>query len=156
MHSQEKKTIENPYLIPYLTHLYASKEGIFQMFNQFLYQYIVLEDKKLKEILKRLMQTEFNHLEIIGKILNKYQKYPVFATFLNYQEKYWNAYDLYYDQDNEIMFEIDECQKKKMIYNNHLFLNNMKDKSLKSIIKKILSEEYEQLKMIQTILKNEN
>lgn len=131
--------------LPYLTYLYASNEGVFQMINQYLYQIIVLEDDRLIKVLKRMMSKEINHLLLIGKYLNQAGVYPTFATFLAKKERYWNAYDLYYDKDKNTILEIDIDQKKRAIQNYQMFKSQIQDDNLNSLINTILEDEYHHL-----------
>ena len=142
-------------LIYYLTYLYASKEGIVQRINQLLYQIVVTEKKEIQKELEQILKSEINHLKIIGKIHKQNGYYPVFATTISNTKKYWNAYDLYYDQDNKSILEIDIDQKKKAIFHYQLFLKQITNPTIKKTMEHFLEEEYIYLEKLYNLYQNE-
>ena len=126
------------------------------MLNQYLYQIIVVENKELKEVINKMIKEEINHLNIIGKIIQNYLKYPIFATSLCGKEKYWNTYDLYYDKEDKIILEIDLEQKKRAIMNYQMFLKYIDDINIQNKLKSILTKEFHHLEELNRIYQNEN
>lgn len=132
-----------------LTYLYASKEGVYQRINQYLYQIIVLENEELIKLLKKIITKELKNFLFLGRILKSKKIYPIFAN----NKKYWNAYDLYYDMDEKTILEIDLEQKKKAIFNYQIFLSNTKEEPLKEQLQTILEEEYKELEELTKFYK---
>lgn len=139
--------------ISYLTYLYGSKEGIIQRINEYLYQLVVIEQEEIRLVLEQILKSEINHLKIIGQQIKHLGYYPIFATINSNTEKYWNAYELYYDQEISSILEIDITQKKKAIFHYQLFKNYTENSSLKQMIERIIEEEYEHLEKLYSLYK---
>ena len=140
--------------ISYLTYLYGSKEGIIQRINEYLYQLVVIEKEEIRIVLEEILKSEMNHLKVIGKQIRELGYYPIFATITSNTEKYWNAYELYYDQEISSILEIDITQKKKALFHYQLFMDYTKNSSLKRLIEQIIEEEYEHLEKLYSLYKN--
>lgn len=148
----EKKDMS---LVPYVRHLYASSEGVLQMFQQYLYQILVLKNQEFSLILKNMVSCELQHFTMLGEVLLQLGVVPFFGDSIGKQIQYWNSYELYYDQDYKTILEIDLEQKKKAISNYQMFLSIIQDLYLKEIIQRILEDEYLHLEILMKLYENQ-
>lgn len=125
----------------FLRYIYASKESVFTLLNEYLYQIIAVNNEKFKSILKKLYFVELNHLEQIGKLIKECGELPSFLIMDCNTEYYWNSYSLYYDKEIDVMIEIDIEFLEKNIFALKRLASVPNCEKTNKVIKSILLEE---------------
>lgn len=143
MYNQKNNKItEN---IANINYIYASKESIFTLIHQYLYETIVLEEKDLVKNLKEFILIELDHLEILGKYIYNAGVLPIFALQNGLEEKYWHTNTIYYDDDKKTIIAINIELLQKIIGNLQIFYATVTEPNIKRIIKNIIRDGYKEL-----------
>ena len=143
MYNQKNNKINEN--IANINYIYASKEGIFTLIHQYLYETIVLEEKDLVKNLKEFILIELDHLEILGKYIYNAGVLPIFALQNGLEEKYWHTNTIYYDDDKKTIIAINIELLQKIIGNLQIFYATVTEPNIKRIIKNIIRDGYKEL-----------
>ncbi len=138
----------------FLSHLYASRESILTSLLQFQYQLFFLEDTPLKNKMKKFLERDYKHLQILARFLIKNNQHPFYADKLYGSVLYWNGFNVYYDTDIKTMLEVDITLKKKMIQNTEMVIYVVESEEVKHFLRGILKEEYQTLEELTVLLEH--
>jgi len=139
-----------------LSHIYASNESELTVILQYSYQTFILEEEKIKKILKDIAEVEMHHLKILGELIYKLGQMPMYIDSKYCKENYWNADYVYYDMDLKTILDVNIASEKTNIRNYQLALTVIEDKYIENILKRILEDEYIHLEIFMKLRQNLN
>ncbi len=144
----EKK---NEYYAKILSHVYASNESELSAILQYSYETFIIEDEEIACTVEKIAEVEMHHLSILGKLIQKLGKSPIFADSSYCKNIYWNSDFIYYDTDLPTMMDVNIESEKNNIRNYQMLLRVIEDSYIQEILKRILEDEYLHLEIFMKI-----
>lgn len=144
---------KSKYIAELLSHTYASDVSELSAITMYFYQSLVLKKNypKIAKILEDFSKTEMYHLEILGELITSLGEMPIYADRSFKQEKYWNAYNIYYDKDLKTILEIDIETEIKSVNNYKLIIDSIDEKDIITKLENIIKDEEEHIIALKSI-----
>ena len=136
---------KNPYYASILLKDYAGISGELTAINQYIYQYITLQDNypSISDLTRQVAIIEMHHLELIGKTIQLLGMPPIIHFADHGLLHFWNAKYVYYGKDvyDKLSANINHEATAIQNYRNHQ--QHINDPFIQELLERIiLDEEY--------------
>ena len=141
-----------------LLQCYAGKVSEYKILNDYIYQYMMIQDKnqKLIKIYKKLINLKIYHFTMFGNLINKLGIMPKYRTIECYNDKnvYFNCMDVDYTDnvDNLIDNNIDNLLKIIAIYK--VYKHEFDNRDVLDVINILLDDNEKILQLFYEIKEN--
>jgi len=137
-----------------LSHIYASNESELTVILQYSYQTFILEEEKIKKILKDIAEVEMHHLKILGTAITKLGLKPLYGTIKNNFFTPWISTNVNYNTNIKQIFQNNIATEKRAIENYEKSRKLINDIYIKALITKIIEDEQLHVKIFEDIYQN--
>lgn len=145
------KKDKNVELAKNILNIYTGRNSIINNILLYLYQSSFL-DENTKNIFFKLIDVELIHAKIISKLISSLGFYPryIYKNLENY--KYFNTSYINYESNKIKIIENNIKNKEEMIMNYTELINNIDDKNIKDILKRLIIDYELHIKIFKELL----
>lgn len=144
---------ENPYYAKLLLSDYAGDNSEDTAIHQYFYQSLIASEKDLSAALMNISRVEMHHLSILGKIIKLLGGDPILATTEDECVTYWDASNVNYTLNVEDFLKFNIMKEKLAIENYERHIEEINDKYIKAILKRIIDDELLHIKIFYDFYK---
>lgn len=134
---------------------YSGKNGELTAILQYVYQNMIFENlnyKYIAEQLEKILLEEMNHFELLGKTILRLGVDPIYTAYPPIRDNYYNSRFVNYTTNPRQMLLSSIIGEQQAINDYKNILNKLTNQEVKNVIKYILQEEEQHLKILEELL----
>lgn len=145
----------NPDYAKILLNDYAGCNSEDTAIHNYFYQSLIVEDKNLSRDLMLISKTEMRHLDILGKLIHLLGVKPVFGVLKTNSLTPWTSKYVNYSVKTKDILIQNIKNERTAIENYKKDIELIDDENIKSILKRIIEDEFVHIKIFYSYLKKE-
>mgnify|MGYP001102517944 CR=1 FL=1 len=109
--------------------------------HNYMFQYLILENDEIKNILKEIAIVEMHHLEILGELVKKLGLTPLYLSVINDKTKWFSGEYVTYEKELKNIL-LDNIRNEELAIKNYeKIIIQTDDEYVKYILKRIILDE---------------
>ena len=109
--------------------------------HNYIFQYLILENDEIKNILKEIVIVEMHHLEILGELVKKLGLTPLYLSVSNDNTKWFSGEYVTYEKELKNIL-LDNIRNEELAIKNYeKIIIGTDDEYVKYILKRIILDE---------------
>ena len=147
----------NPKLAYKLKEAYAGPISELSCITKYIFEHISLNSdlNEIKIVLKKIAIIEMKHLDILGTMIKKLGISPTYTAFNSIEnESYWQSNLISYETDLIKCLKENITDEQKAINLYKQLIIDAQDEKITKVLKRIILDEENHIKIFQSILNN--
>ena len=143
---------KNLYYASLLTNDYAGVVSEMSAVTGYLFQHLIAAIPEISDTIRCISHIEMRHLGFIGELINLLGGKPRFAVQSGCKSAFWNAQFISYETNPKYFLKENIANEKAAIENYYIRTNQINDRSVQSVLNRIIQDEENHIRIFNALL----